>query len=410
VSQLPSLVLATGAGILVTRVASEEADTPLGQELASQIFGAPRALRVASVFVLILAAIPGLPALPFLVIGVLLFLGSRTGTRRAPSAEPSVNEPVQRRDGDEAPPQFVPVVVPWSLDVSTDLAPLLEDDTRGGELRRAGVRAAAAAVQELMFRELGVPLPSGRVAVSSELPERTVVLSLSEVPAKSVTLPDGLADADLAPTLVEEALGVLRGRAADYLGIAETQTLLDRLELVAPATVRQVVPKPVSVLLLADVLRRLVEEGVSIRDLRGILEALAQVAHAEKDPLMLAELVRANLRRALTHQLTAGSGELAVVLLEPMIEETIRGAITRTAAGSYLTLAPAAARDVVRVIRRTVEASGEEGGVILTQPDVRRFVKKLVEVDLPWVRVVSPAELLPEISIRPVGKATLAGA
>ena len=410
VSQIPALVLSTAAGILVTRVASEEPDTPLGQELASQIFGAPRAMRVASVFVLILAAIPGLPALPFLVIGGLLFAASRASSaRRAPLGEPSANEPVQRGDDREAPPRFVPVVVAWSLDVSPDLAHLLEDDTRGGELRRAGVRAAASAIQEVLFRDLGVPLPAGRVAVSGDLPERTIVLSLAEVPAKSMALPPGLADGDVAGFLVEESLAVLHRRAADYLGISETQTLLDQLELVAPATVRQVVPKPVSVILLADVLRRLVEEGVSVRDLRGVLESLAQVAHAEKDPLTLAELVRSNMRRALTHELTSGAGDLEVVLLDPMIEDTIRGSISRTAAGSYLTLAPAAARDIVKAVRRARESVAGPTTVLLTQPDVRRFARKLLELDMPELRVVSYAELLPEIAIRPLAKATLAG-
>ena len=408
VSQIPALVLATAAGILVTRVASEEPDTPLGQELATQIFGVPRALRVASVFVVILALIPGLPALPFLVIGVLLFLASRTGPRRVPAGDSSVSEPVQRGEDAEAPPRFVPVVVPWSLDVSADLAPLLEDDTRGGELRRAGVRAAAAAVQEVLFRDLGVPLPGGRVGVSDDLPDRTVVLSLGEVPAKAILVPPGLPDRDLAALLVEESLSILRRRAADFLGISETQNLLDQLEQVWPATVRQVVPKPVTVILLADVLRRLVEEGVSIRDLRGVLESLAQVAHAEKDPLNLAELVRANMRRALTHQLTEGGADLEVVLLDPMIEDTIRGAISRTAAGSYLTLAPAAARDIVRSVQRAHESASAPSNVILTQPDVRRFVRKLLEIDLPEIRVVSYAELLPEIAIRPVAKASLA--
>ncbi|GMV17361.1 MAG: FHIPEP family type III secretion protein [Polyangiaceae bacterium] len=409
VTQIPALVLATAAGILVTRVASEEPDTPLGQELATQIFGAPRALRVASVFVLILAAIPGLPALPFLVIGALLFFASRSGTRRAPIGEASANEPVQRGEDAEAPPRFVPVVVPWSLDVSPDLAPLCDDDTRGGELRRAGVRAAASAVQEVLFRDLGVPLPAGRVAVSDELPERTVVLCLGEVPAKSMVLSPGLPDSDVAAHLVEESLSVLRRRAADFLGISETQVLLDQLEQVSPATVRQVVPKPVPVVLLADVLRRLVEEGVSVRDLRGVLESLAQVAHAEKDSLNLAEYVRSCLRRPLSHQLTGGSGELEVLLLDSMIEDTIRGAISRTAAGSFLTLAPAAARDVVRAVRRARDAAEGATSVVLTQPDVRRFVKKLIELDMPELRVVSYAELLPEIAIRPAGKATLAG-
>ncbi|MCE7889977.1 MAG: hypothetical protein DYH12_09825 [Sorangiineae bacterium PRO1] len=224
-----------------------------------------------------------------------------------------------------------------------------------------------------------------------------------------MVLSPGLPDSDVAAHLVEESLSVLRRRAADFLGISETQVLLDQLEQVSPATVRQVVPKPVPVVLLADVLRRLVEEGVSVRDLRGVLESLAQVAHAEKDSLNLAEYVRSCLRRPLSHQLTGGSGELEVLLLDSMIEDTIRGAISRTAAGSFLTLAPAAARDVVRAVRRARDAAEGATSVVLTQPDVRRFVKKLIELDMPELRVVSYAELLPEIAIRPAGKATLAG-
>ncbi len=410
VTQIPALVLATSAGVLVTRVASEEPDTSLGQELASQIFGAPRALRVASIFVFILAIVPGLPAFPFLVIGCLLFLVSRTPTRRPITTDSSSGmDPVQKQDGDETAPRFVPVVLPWSLEVSGDLAPLLDDELRGGELRRAGIRSAAAAAQELLFRELGVPLPTCRVSLSDELPERSVVLSLHEVPARVIEIPPSVPPNEVAEHVLGEVLAVLRPRAGDFLGITETQVLLDRLEEVSPATVRQVVPKPVSLTLLAEILRRLVEEGVSVRDLRAILEALAQIAHADKDPLNLAEFTRAQLRRALTHQLTLGNPELEVLLLDAPIEDTMRGAISRTAAGSFLTLAPAAARDVVTAIRRALPADSTPPPVVLTQPDIRRFVRKLIEIELPDVKVVSYAELLPEISVRPIGKATLAG-
>src|SRR5690606_37230712 len=164
---------------------------------------------------------------------------------------------------------------------------------------------------------------------------------------------------------------------------------------------------------LTEVLRRLLEEGVSIRDLKSILEALANTARTEKDPLQLAEAVRCHLRRTLTHELTAGKGELPVVLLDPPIEETIRSAISRTESGSFLTLAPAAARDVVRAVARAIDPSPETttpaGPVLLTHPDIRRFVRKLLETDLPHVRVISFAELLPEVVLKPAGKASLIG-
>jgi type III secretion protein V len=133
------------------------------------------------------------------------------------------------------------------------------------------------------------------------------------------------------------------------------------------------------------------------------------VASTEKDPLNLAEYVRSQMRRAITFRLTAGRGQLDVVLLESLLEETIRRAVTRTAAGAFLALPPQAARDVLGAVRRAVstlpEASRQEPIVILTQPDIRRFVRKLIEPELPDVWVVSFAELLPEVALKPVARA-----
>ncbi len=410
VTQIPALVIATGAGVLVTRVASEEADTPLGAELASQLFGQPQALRVAGFFVLLLSLIPGLPIVPFLVIGALLLLGSRARTKTLRSTQDAPITEAPRRAAGTSALRFVPVVTPWGLEVSTDLAPFEEDDVRGNEVRRPGLRSAISAVREIIFRDLGVPLPPGRLAANAQLPPRHVVLSIHEVPARVFAIPADVSDALIAEFVVGQALGVLQNRSVDFLGIAETQGLLDELEQIAPATVRQVVPKPITVTLLADVLRRLAEERVNIRDLRAILEALALVGNVERDPLNLTEFVRSQLRRPLTHALTQGGRELSVVLLEPQIEETIRSAVSRTPAGSFLTLAPAAARDVVSAVRRALPPAPYEGPlVVLTQPDIRRFVRKLLELDLRDVRVVSYAELLPEVAIRPSGRATLAG-
>jgi type III secretion protein V len=411
VTQIPALVMATAAGVLVTRVAAEEAETPLGAELAAQIFGQPQALRVGSFFVLGLAAIPGLPGLPFLVIGGLMFAASRARFKSLRAEqERQQPEPIQRRPGPQAQPRFVPLVVPWSVDVSKDLEPLLDDDLRGNEVRRPGLRAALAAAREIVFRDRGVPLPAGRIIVSSALPERHAVLSLHEVPALLIPFPSSVGDQDLAQYLLVQLLPALERRAQDFLGLSETQNLLDELEQIAPASVRQVVPKPINLIQLADILRRLVEERVSIRDLRAILEALSSVGSAEKDPLTLAEFVRAQLRRPITHSLTGGARELPVLLLDSHIEETVRGAITRTPAGAFLALAPVASRDIVAAVRRAISNhAGEQTPiVILTQPDIRRFVRKLLEPELPEVRILSFAELLPEIAVKPLGRATIA--
>jgi type III secretion protein V len=409
VSQIPALVLSTAAGVLVTRTASEEPDTPLGEELARQLFGLPRALRAAGVFVLLLALVPGLPAPPFLVLAALLFFGAwsqaRTLARDARRAETEPAEQPAQRNG----PQFLPMVVPWSVEVSADLEPLLEDQPGRADDGR-GIRSRSLALRETLFLELGAPLPAPRVRVNAALPERHALVSLFEIPARLLPIPAGLADAAVATLVAGEALGLLRARAADFLGLSETQRLLDELEQFAPAVVRNVVPKPVSLTALADILRRLLEERVSIRDLRAILEALATVAATEKDPLTLAEFVRGQLRRPITYRLTGGATQLGVFLLDPSLEDTIRRAVTRTASGAFLSLSPPAARDVIAAIKRAVPGSLGEARtppVVLTQPDIRRFVRRLLESELEGVEVVSFAELLPEVALKTLGKATL---
>ena len=423
VTQIPALVLSTAAGILVTRVASEEPDRSLGRELASQILGIPKALQVAGIFVLGLAIVPGLPGVPFAVLGILLLVAAQARTRQIRSeARRADAEPPRATSGTvRRGPVFLPVVIPFTIDVSHDFAALLEDESRGDEVVSPSAFTVAQRIRERIFAELGVPLPAARVRVIDTLPERHIVVSLFEIPAQVMAIRSDVSDADALAELETAAMALLRARAADFMGMAETQLLLDKLEQIAPALIRQTIPKPVTLALLADVLRRLVDERVAIRDLRTILEALSMVAATEKDPLNLAEFVRSQLRRATTYRLTGGRRELSVCLLDGSIEDAIRHAITKTAAGSFLALAPAAGRDVVTAIRRAfaeahasgaapgAAASAAPGVVILTQPDVRRFVRKLIEVDFPETTVVSFAELLPEISLRPIAKATLRG-
>ncbi len=401
VSQIPSLILATSAGILVTRVSGEDTGNALGQELSSQLLGVPKALRVAGIFVLGLALVPGLPTLPFLVIGALLVLVSWPGRERP---EPAWSTPSV---GGAARPSRLPA--PWSLSASEVLYQRLGSSRQQASGADPGLAAAAEMARERLFQELGVIVPPCRL-VRGSWPGNAALLSIGEVPAKTLTVPEEL-EAPAATLFLSQALAeVLIARAPDFMGLQPAQSLLEELQRVAPASVQQVVPKLVSLATLSEILRRLVEEGVSVRDLASILEALAQVAHVEKDPLVLTEHVRSWLRRSITYEVTRGSGLLEPLTLDESIEEVIRGAISQTAAGSFLTLSPAAGRDIVSSLRRALEACPEElqrRPVLLTQPDVRRFVRKLIESDLPGARVVTFSELLPETTIRAAGTATL---
>jgi type III secretion protein V len=399
VTQIPALVLSTAAGVLVTRTGSEEPGATLGDDLARQLFGIPKAMGAAAALVALLAVVPGLPATPFLVLAVGLGLAAQVRSR-AIARGPERDHAGSGARSDAPDGEFVPVVVPWGIELSPDLAPLLGD----------GLAARCTELREALFAELGVPLPPPSLRVEPSLRSRSARVVLFEVPGPQMGIPT---EPERAVSFVaDQALASLRARAGDFLGLAETQRLLDELEQIAPAVVRSVVPKPVTLTLLADVLRRLVEERIAVRDLRAILEALATVGATEKDPLTLSEHVRAQLRRAITFRLTAGAGHLGVYLLDPMIEDTIRRAVTRTPAGAYLALPPASARDVVASITRAFGEAPPAAGkprVVLTQPDIRRFVRTLIATDFPDAEVIAFAELLPEVNLRPLSRANLVG-
>jgi type III secretion protein V len=304
------------------------------------------------------------------------------------------------------------VVTPWSLHVGEQLQVLIEDERRGDVVVRAGLRSRVMDVRESIFAELGAPLPPAPVRITEQLPAYRAVLSVFEVPFRIMDVPEDKEPEEQLELVERFMTNGMRERASEFVGIAETQMLLDQLEQVSPPLPRQLVPKPISLAQLTDILRRLVEEGVSIRDLRGVLEALATAPPTEKDTLSLAELVRTHLRRATTFQLTSGAPALSVYLLDPEVEETVRGAVQRTPSGSFLALSPRTTRDILNSIRQAMEQAppaDDQPTVLLTQPDIRRFLRKLVEVQWPEMRVISYAELLPEISLRPLGRVSLSG-
>lgn len=411
VAQIPALVITTAAGILVTRVASEEGETSLGTDLAGQLLGQPKALAAAGALTLLLAAIPGLPALPFLVIGVLLLAASRARSRtllRTPSAK--VTAPVDWVNGE---PRFLPVVVPWSVSFGRDPILHLGGGVRPTESNNSALTRAVASARALIFSELGVAIPTGTLQVAPELGPDEVLFSVHEVPLKRATLPTEIRDLDtLASWLTAELVEIFKQRAGDFINITETQSLLDALQSVSTAGARQL-PKPADVPVLAEVLRSLVQEKVSIRDLRTILDALTQAPGNERPPAELAELARSALKRSTTHRLSGEHKRLGVYLLDATIEQAIKDALVKTNAGQFLALSPATGRDIVRAVAKTIQASPPAEGrptVIFTQPSIRRFVRKLLATEHPDYHVVCFNDLSEDLGIDPLSTVTLRGA
>jgi type III secretion protein V len=423
VTQIPALVTSTAAGLLVTRVASEDEGAALGSELGSQLFGNAKALAASAAFVGLLAIVPGLPGVPFLVIGlVLLVLAQRRRAEERRARRDDTGAPrTKSRTGALA---FVPVVAPWSVEIPRGLAPWIDDDRDAGDAADASdgapsLRRRLHALREELFAELGLPLAAPRLQILDELPEGHAVVSVREVPQQLVSFPPPSASgptADLATqaaaaidAIAREASQVLQKRGHELLGIGETQQLLDALEQHNPALVRQLVPKPIPVPLLADVLRRLLDEQICVRDLRTILEGIAPLAVHEKDPLALAEEARRSLRYAITNQLIADDRKLHAYVVDPAIDDLVRAGITRTAAGTFVALAPRATHDLLTAVRAALDTAAPPAGarrILLAGSDVRRFLRRLIEHQHPDVIVTCPAELEPEAPIVAIARVT----
>jgi type III secretion protein V len=219
----------------------------------------------------------------------------------------------------------------------------------------------------------------------------------------------GLTTWDAAGYMVLHLSSILRKNSAEFVGIQEVQNMLEQLEQAFPALVKEVVPKAVSPFQLTDILRRLVEEEISIRDLRSILQALAEWGQVENDTVMLTEYVRNALKRYISHKYTRGGNTLVVYLLDPQIEETVRSSIQHTQSGSYLALEPEITQEILTAVRNEVGnlPPTAQNPVILTTMEIRRYFRKLVELEFPHLAVLSYQELSPDMNIQPIARISL---
>jgi type III secretion protein V len=431
VSQIPSLAIAVAAGIVVTRVASETEEDSLGTDIGAQFFGQHKALFVVAGLCLAFAAMPGMPHFTFIVISALATLvGLGLKRLRAKPAEAPKKKKTEDRVAPAQAPKLeeqVQAVTPLVLDLAPELTSLVEEDDQ------AFVHVDLNSVRERLFVELGIRVPAFRVRTGAPLQPRSYALAVDEVPAGRGQLPDGalftlgnptdLKAAGIDATPAQDALGrqlgvvtmdkeelnargipsrtrrellvehlalLLRKRAASFLGVQEVSASLATLEAQSPALVKEALQK-VPLPLMTDVLKKLLHEQVSIRNLRAILDALVSPS-TEGDAVQLAEKCRAALSRQISHQF-AQNGPLFAWLVDPAVEETLRqggAALDPTDAGAII-------EGVKRVAR-------QGKGVLLSSPDVRRLLRRLIEGAFPEVAVLTFSELDPELQVRPVGR------
>jgi type III secretion protein V len=198
---------------------------------------------------------------------------------------------------------------------------------------------------------------------------------------------------------------LLSRHASTFVGMQETKYLLDRMEERAPDLVREVT-RLLPVQKIADIFSRLVQEQISIRDLRTILQALIEWAPREKDVVMLTEYVRSSLKRQISYMYSRGQNMLPVILLEPQLEETIRKAIRQTSAGAFLSMDPNTTQRILKAVEANAGKFRESSQkpVLMVSMDIRRYVRRLLESKFYELPVMAYQEITSEISVQPVAR------
>jgi flagellar biosynthesis protein FlhA len=436
VTVIPALMVSVSGGLIVTRASS---DNRLGEEMRRQIFFHPQPLMLAGGVLMAMAAFPGLPTVPFLLIGAGVgYTGWRvrekwqTGAVAAPAPAPSAKENLES----------VLKVEPLAVEVGLGLVRLVEGGQNSPLLRRiAGIRSQIAS-------ELGYLVPPVRVtdnlqlkpgeyvilikgaelarfelvqnhelAISPDVPGRPSA-PLEGIPARepafgipAIWIPAERAEAARASGYtVVDAVGVLgthlaeliRRHAHELLSRQDTKTILDRIAENHPKLVEDLVPKLLPLSSVQKVFQNLLRERVPIRDGVSILEALGEAAAITKNTVLLTEYVRQAIRRIIVRAFVNQSGELPAFYVDAQIEQAIEGAVEHNEHSSHLTLAPQKVREILDRVARAA-GSPQAPLAIVTSSTARFFLRQIVEATLPGVSVLSHNEIPPGIRVVAVG-------
>jgi flagellar biosynthesis protein FlhA len=444
-AQIPALLISVATGILVTRAAS---DRDLGSDVAEQILKQRKAPLVAGGAILAFSLVPGLPKLPFIVIGA-LFLGIGWMLRRADAAGAQEAEAKALADAEgsavaqprDAALEALPID-PLELAIGFGLVRLVDQHNGGTLLSRVSV------IRRQIATELGMVIPPVRIHDELGLDSHEYVLKVrgTEVargrimaghqlamdPGDAVGQLQGVATTEpafgLPATWVAdsqraeaEALGftvvdgesvivthlteTIRAHAAELLTRQDVRALLEQLKETNQAVVDEVVPDMLTLGEIQRVLQALLSEGVSIRDLGTVVEAIGDKARLTRDPSLLAEYARQALGRTITAPHVDAEQRLRAIALDPAIEQEVAASITQTSDGEYLAMDPVRAQALVGALRTQVEHAVARGSrpVLLCSARVRRHMRRLVEQAIPHLAVCSYNEIAPGITVETIG-------
>jgi flagellar biosynthesis protein FlhA len=440
VTQVPALIISTAAGVVVSRAGAESS---LGKEITSQILLQPRAIAVASAVLFGFGLVPGLPTLPFMILA-LLSGGLAYGVFQSIKETARVEEEQKIQEEKSIPAgQFdsLPPLDTLAIEVGYGLIPLVDIEQDGQLLDRI------KSLRRQIARELGIIVAPVHIQDNMQLKpgEYTILLKGNEVArgelmthyylamnpgtaegeidgiatkeptyglpalwikedAKEKALAQGFTVVDLATVLTTHLSEIVKQHCHELLGRQDVQQLLDTLKDTHPKVVEELVPNLLTLGGVVKVLQNLLREQIPIRDLLAILEALADWAPATKDLNILSERVRHALSRTITKMHLTSEGKIAAVTVGHTVETVIAEALQQTDQGSFLSLDPLLAQQLMNNLARSLEkmAAGNHQPIVMCSAQIRPHFKMLVDRFMPHVVVLSYDEILSNIEIQSI--------
>ncbi|MGV2989522.1 flagellar biosynthesis protein FlhA [Vibrio sp. E150_011] len=441
VAQIPSLLLSIAAAIMVTR---QNTDEDMGQQVVFQLFDNPKALMITSGIMLIMGIVPGMPHFAFLLLAALAGGGAYWMTKKHKKAEEQKNLPAELQAGDSP---SKPKELSWDdvhpvdvigLEVGYRLIPLVDRD-QGGELleRVKGVR-------KKLSQDFGFLIPAVHIRDNLELTPNSYRITLMGVavgeaeirpdqelainPGQVYGLIDGESTIDpafgLEAVWIQEvqkehaqALGytvvdsstvlathlsqLLTNNAAQLLGHEEVQNLLELLGRSAPKLVEDFVPEQLPLGTMVKVLQNLLNEAIPIRDIRTIVQTLAEYSSKSQEPDVLTAAVRIALKRLIVQEINGIEPELPVITLIPELEQILHQTM-QAAGGESAGIEPGLAERLQASLTQATQEQELKGeaAVLLTSGVLRSTLAKFVKNTIPNLRVLSYQEIPDEKQIR----------
>ncbi len=444
IAQIPALIISTAAGIITTRNTSSDA---LGEQVNKEFGAHPKAFYITAGAIAVFGLIPGFPGLPFMMIGGLIaFTGFKIEKNKEHAKAQEVSNAVNETKAKvETLESLLPVEL-VQLEVGYGIVSIVDAEQNGDLLERI------SHIRKQFALDWGIILPSVRIKDNLELKPGGYSIKLKGLEiAKGELMPDhmmamdpgtvieqmegietkepvfglpaiwitddrkdeaqynGYTVVDLSTIVATHLTEVLKAHLSELFGRQELVNVLENFKENNPKIVSDLVPDIMPLGTVLKVLQSLLREGVSVRDLRTILETLAEFGPSSKDPEALTEYVRQALYRTITEKIKGSQGDVPLFTLDRSLEEAVARSIIHTDHGSQLNLDPKVTQTILASLNEKIEEATSQGEkmVVLCSPVIRRHFKRLTEKFIPNMIVVSHNELSPEVNIRSLGTVRL---